>query len=67
MRHKRGVKFRVAMLGPEPADAESARDHQRLTGIWADTPISACVLPMGKVDELMLKNALDEVSISDDF
>ena len=55
------------MLGPEQADAESARDNQKLTGEWADTPISACVLPMGNVNELSLQNALDEVSISDDL
>ena len=67
MNHKQGVKFRVAMLGLEPADAESARDNQKLTGERADTPISACVLPMGNVNELLLQNALDEVSISDDF
>jgi len=65
--HKWRLKFRVAMLGPEQADAESARDNQKLTGEWADTPISACVLPMGNVNELSLQNALDEVSISDDL
>jgi hypothetical protein len=51
MNHKRGVKFRVAMLGSEQADAESARDNQKLTGTWAKTPISACVLPLGTVNE----------------
>jgi hypothetical protein len=66
MNHKRRVKFRMAMLGSEPTDADSARDNQKLTGEWADTPISACVLPMG-MDELLLRDALDEVSISDDF
>jgi hypothetical protein len=67
MNHKRRIKFRVAMLGSEPTDAESAQDNQKLTGEWADTPISACVLPMGNMDELLLRDALDEVSISDDF
>jgi len=67
MNHKRGVKFRVAMLGSEQADAESARDNQKLTGTWRNTPICACVLPMVNVDERLLQNALDEVSISDDL
>ena len=67
MNHKWGVKFCVAMLGSEQANAESARDNQKLTGVWTDTPISACVLPMGNVNELLLQNALDEVSISDDL
>jgi hypothetical protein len=67
MNHKRGVKYRVAMLGSERADAESARDNQKLTGAWAKTPISACVLPLGTVNEALLRNVLDEVSISDDL
>jgi len=67
MNHKRDVEFRVAMLGSEQANAESARDSQKLTGRWTNTPIFACVLPMGNLDERLLQNALDEVSISDDL
>ena len=67
MNHKRGVKYRVAMLGAEQADAESARDNQKLTGAWAKTPISACVLPLGTMNQALLQNVLDEVSIGDDL
>jgi hypothetical protein len=57
----------VAMLGLEQGDAESTWDNQKLTGTWTNTPISACVLPTGNVDECLLQNALDEVSISGDL
>ena len=67
MNHKRGVKYHVAMLGSEQANAESARDNQTLTGEWATTSISACVLPLGTVNEALLQNVLAEVSISDDL
>ena len=65
--HNRGVKYRLAILGSEQTDAESARDNQKLTGSWAKTPISACVLPLGTVNEALLRRVLDEVSISDDL
>jgi hypothetical protein len=67
MNHKRGVKYRLVMLGSEKTDAESARDNQKLTSAWAKTPISACVLPLGTVNEALLRRVLDEVSISDDL
>jgi hypothetical protein len=67
MNHKRGLEFRVAMVGSEQANAEYARDSQELTDSWTNTPIFACVLPMGNLDERQFQHALDEVSMSDDL
>jgi hypothetical protein len=39
MNHKQGVVFHMAMLGSEQADAEYARDSQKLTGIWMNIEI----------------------------
>ena len=51
MNHKQGVEFRVAMLGSEQA----VWDSQKLTDTWTSTPIFACVLPMGNLDEHLLQ------------
>ncbi|KAF8959416.1 hypothetical protein BDZ97DRAFT_1761441 [Flammula alnicola] len=48
MNHKRGVEWRLVMVGSERCNAESARDRQKLEGNWKKTPIYVCELPLGK-------------------
>ncbi|KAF8959419.1 hypothetical protein BDZ97DRAFT_1667164 [Flammula alnicola] len=65
MNHKRGVEWRLVMVGPERGDAESARNRQKLGGRWGATPIYVCELPLGKFaedDRERLKDILNKVS-----
>jgi len=51
MNHKRRVEWRLVIVGPSRREAESVRDHQKLTDQWEKTPVYACELPLGALAE----------------
>ena len=51
MGHKRGVEWRLVIVGPDLTEAKFARDHHDLGGRWEATRIYACELPLGNLSE----------------
>jgi hypothetical protein len=65
MNFVRGVKWHLFMVSSSRLEAESARNSQKLTDNWINTPVHACILQFGIFSEQQshqLGDLLDDVS-----
>jgi len=59
------VRWHLVMIGATQSEAESARDSQKLTYPWNETPVYACAVRLGVFDNQMLQqlqHVFDDVS-----